>query len=200
MKFANRVEAGKMLSIELREFKNQNVIVVALPRGGVPVAASISNELNAPLELFFSKKIGHPDNEEFAIGAVTKDSYSLNEEYQYLFPDYIKSEIERLQKEIKNKIEKFGGNSDPSNKTIILVDDGVATGRTIALAADYFKKQKAKSVIIAVPVSPYDSLHQLKKKVDAVICLYVPDDFSGIGQFYENFDQLTDEEMRSYLK
>ncbi len=208
MFFDDRQQAGKMLGHALvQKFpklnKNKSVIVLALPRGGVPVGFEIAKKLNVPLDLIVTHKLGAPDNEEFAIGAVAEDSSTFLDPFsiQGISKDYLKEEIRHQLGEIKKRIRKYRkGKPLPklSGKTVILVDDGIATGNTMKAAIALAKNARAKLIIVAVPVLPKDTLSVLRKNAE-VVFLDTPFPFLAIGRFYQNFSQLTDEEVLNYL-
>jgi len=208
--FKNRTEAGKKLALRLLalhlELKNNEaVIVLALPRGGVPVAFEVAQKLSAPLDLILTHKLGAPGNPELAIGAVAEDGSVFLDPYNVptVSDHYIEEEKRRQRNEIKKRIKKYrGGRPLPSlqSKIVILVDDGIATGSTIRVAVALAQKADAKRVIIAVPVLPPDTLALLKKQADEVVYLKTPVPFFAIGAFYEEFLQLTDEEVKVYLE
>ena len=208
MRFSNRVEAGIKLASELVDFLgNRSVIVLAIPRGGVVVGYEVARELKVPLDIIIPRKIGAPSNPELAIGAVTEDGAAiLNEKlvgYLNVSRRYIEEESERQLKEIERRLKVYRGEvpyPNLTNRIVIIVDDGVATGFTIRAALTSLRKRKAKQVVIALPVGPADTIKELEEKADRVVCLFVPEEFHAIGHFYENFDQTTDEEVIRLLK
>ena len=203
MIFKDRVDAGQKLAEKLQEFKNQkNVIILALPRGGAVNAFQIAKELNLPLDLVVPRKIGAPFNEEYAIGAITETGEgifdqqaikSLNVEQSYL-----DKKVEEEKKEAQRRLKTYRQDRPPlnlENKTVIIVDDGIATGLTLRAAIKSVKEKKAKKVIVAVPVSARDSLKIIEKEADQVICLDAPLFFGAVGAFYEDFGQTEDAEV-----
>jgi putative phosphoribosyl transferase len=200
--FLDRYDAAKQLVEKLDEFKNKNAIIIAIPRGGVPLAYYISKTLDLPLEIFLSKKIGHPNNPEFAIGAVTLNGVMLDDSSNDVSKDYLKTEIDRILRSLKEKFNLFMGNRKPldlKNKTVIIVDDGIATGNTIQATVEVIKKNKPKKIIIAVPVAPHSATKKLSNIVDEFICLHTPKDFIGVGQYFERFPQVNDQEVIQLL-
>ena len=204
--FNDRAEAGRALAKSLSDYKGKKVVVFAIPRGGVVLAYEVAKALDAPLDLIIPRKIGAPNEPEFAIGAVTEDGTTiLNQDaIQYLgVPDvYIQQEVKRQIAEIKRRMERYlGYRPRPSveGKTVILVDDGVATGATIRAAIASIKKKKPDSIVLAIPVGPPDTVEELRKEVDLVVCLMTPEPFFAIGQFYRRFEQLNDEEVVQIL-
>lgn len=202
MIFRDRVDAGKQMVPLLREYENaDNGVVVALPRGGIIPAKVIADELRLPLEVVMVKKIGHPMNKEYAIGAISLTSQILDPNVD-VNPDYINSETSRLRSLMRERHKQYYKNRDPLNlsgKTVILVDDGVATGSTMLAAIQLLREERVVSIIAAVPVGPKETLDELRKAVDEVICLEMPEPFSAVGNHYEHFDQVSDEEVESIL-
>ena len=201
--FKDRFEAAKLLAKKLEKYKNKNGIILAVPRGGVPIGYEISKELGLPLEVILSKKIGHPYNPEYAIGSVSLDGTIINENITDVSQEYIKKEVEKIQQALKEKFKLFMGNKKPTNlqdKTVIIVDDGIATGNTLLATLESIKKNKPKEIIIAVPVAPPETVKKFSKLVNEFICLLAPYDFMGVGQFYSDFSQVSDNEVIKYLQ
>jgi predicted phosphoribosyltransferase len=202
----NRVEAGKQLAQALRT-ASENAIVLAVPRGGVVVGYEVAKALGVPLDVIVTKKIGAPDNPELAIGAVAEDgTFILDEDLvRRLFvpEEYIGEEVERQRQEIQRRLVRYRGNVPyPSlkNREVIVVDDGVATGSTLKAALRLVRNKGAKTVTVAVPVGPSDTVGELEKLADRVVCLQTPEPFYAIGQFYVDFAQTSDEEVTKLLK
>jgi len=187
-------------------YKNsKDVVVVAIPRGGVPVGYEIAKKLNLPLEIVLSKKIGHPFNKEYAIGAVTLKSKSLNEFIEGVTAHYIESEIKRIREVLTNRYKLYYGDRIPmnlQNKTVIVVDDGVATGRTLLSSIDLIKKENPANIVVALPVSSIAAFNTINELpiVKETICLLTPKNFRAVGQFYKDFRQVSDEEVIQLLK
>ena len=203
--FKNRTEAGKRLASELRDV-GKNAIILAVPRGGVVVGFEIARALNFPLDIIITKKIGAPGNPELAIGAVAEDgTYLLDGGLVQMLGvsrSFIEAEIERQKTEIKRRLLTYRGDAPDlriEGLTVILVDDGVATGSTLKAALRSLKNRGAKSVVVAVPVGPLDTISELQQEADRVVFLSTPDPFYAIGEFYENFEQTTDEEVIELL-
>jgi putative phosphoribosyl transferase len=199
---ADRKEAGLLLAEKLLEYKNKNALVLAIPRGGVPVGAEITKHLNLALDLVMAKKIPHPMNAEFAIGSVAADVVLLDP-VKDIPRYYIESTTEKLKQEIGERYTSLTGKTKlPSvkNKTIILVDDGIATGNTLLAAASMLKKKGAQKIVVAIPVLPFDRIKKIKSKVDELIYLQAPGYFPGVGAFYRNFEQVSDEDVKRLLK
>ncbi len=167
--FTDRIEAGHLLAKELRKYQDRNVVVLAIPRGGVVVGRQIAKALRTPLGVIYAKKIPTPGQPELASGA-------------------------RLLRE-----EKFGKTPTVSGKNVILVDDGIATGATVKAALKSLRQKKAKKIILAVPVAPKDVVDELTHLADEIIILETPSDFSAVGQFYRSFPQITDAEVLQLL-
>lgn len=205
--FYDRVEAGQKLAKELQKYQNKkDVIVLGMPRGGVITAAEVAKGLNIPLDIIVARKIGAPQNPEFAIGAVAETGEPiLNEELigtGDITPDYLDREISNQRLEIKRRLKKYCGNSphlNLKNKTVILVDDGIATGMSLLAAISQVKSTLPKKIIIAVPVIPQDNITKIKKEVDELVYLDAPQIFYAVGQFYNHFPEVTDEEVKKLL-
>ena len=207
MHFKNRHEAGIKLAEQLKKYKdNKDVIVLAIPRGGVEIGYEIAKFLNVRLDILVTKKIGLPGDEEFAIGSVGPDKkVALNEETIRIYnvtEEYISQQKREISKEIERRYRAYRGKyelQNLKNKIIILTDDGIATGFTTRAAISYIKSQNPKKLILAVPVAPADFAREIKNEVE-FICLHLTNLFFSISQFYENFPQLEDEEVKKYLK
>jgi len=198
----DRREAGRYLAEALEEFKNKDVLVLAIPRGGVVVGDEVATALNAALDVVVPRKIGAPFNPELAIGAIAADGSKVLDQNLIqrldVSEEYLKKEIERQTEEIKRRISEYRGDRPPleiEEKTVILVDDGVATGATTLAAIKYLRNKKPAQIILAIPVGPPDTVEKLKKEVDRLICLSIPSLFYAVGQFYEQFEQTTDQEV-----
>lgn len=202
MTFKDRTDAGRQLASKLRKYADTDSLVIAIPRGGVVVGYQISNELHIPLEIIIPRKIGAPMQPEFAIGAVAgRDILMINKEViQHLdIPqNYIIDEAKRQRQEIVRRDQVYNAGRErisPEGKTVILVDDGIATGYTMIASARVIKKMNPARLIIAVPVAPPDSIPMLKSEADEVIVINTPSPFHAVGEWYDFFDQTTDEEV-----
>lgn len=199
--FRNRIEAGFALAEKLKKYKNDPSVVLAVPRGGVPIAYIVSRELGFPLDILLTKKIGHPANKEYAIGAVSlTDSYIVP--HPHVSEKYIEAQIIRIREKLQEMYKRFMGDKEPENingKTLIVIDDGIATGNTLIATINMLKKGKPGKIVIAVPVASFGPLQKLSREVDEVVCLWVPEDFFGVGAFYEDFSQVSDEDVMHYL-
>lgn len=197
----DRIEAGLLLSEKLKKYQDTNTVVLAVPRGGVPVAAIIAKSLHLPLDIVLSKKIGHPYNKEFAIGAVSMDSMIIDE-HTDVPKEYIEKEIVKLRKSMREKYEIYMGNREPldiKGKNIIVVDDGIATGNTLLVSINMLRKRNPAKIIVAVPVLPHDTLSVFENNTDEFVYLIASKYFRGVGGFYEDFDQVEDDEVIKLL-
>jgi predicted phosphoribosyltransferase len=198
----DRTEAGFLLSEKLKKYQDTNSIILAVPRGGVPVGFVISKILHLPLDIVLAKKIGHPSNKEFAIGAVSMDSMILDE-HSDIPKKYIDNEIIRLRQQLDEKYGRYMGDRKPlaiENKNVILVDDGIATGNTLLSCITMLRKKNPSKIIVAVPVLPFDTVPLFEKNADEFIYLTASKYFRGVGSFYEEFNQVEDEEVIQMLR
>jgi putative phosphoribosyl transferase len=205
--FADRVEAGKQLASALADFSRKNAIILAIPRGGVIIGYEIAKALNIPLDVIIPHKIGAPNNPELAIGAVTEDGTKILDtnliSYMGVRKEYIEVETERQEHEIERRLRLYRQNEpypNLENRDVIIVDNGIATGSTMKAALASVKNRGARTVTVAIPVGPPSTIKELKKQADRVTCLYTPEYFSAIGEFYADFSQTTDEEVITLLK
>jgi predicted phosphoribosyltransferase len=201
MLFKNRSDAGRQLAAALQPLSLQEGIVIGLPRGGVVIAAEIARILNLPLDIIIPRKIGAPFNNELAIGALVEDTVLLNDDLISAYridPAYVQREIAKEKIEAARRLALYRQGKPPKilkNKTVIVVDDGIATGATMRASLKYLKLNHPKRLIIAIPVAPQESVQQLKNEGFEIVCLYTPASFFAVGQFYEDFPQTTDEEV-----
>ncbi len=205
--FTNRVDAGKRLASSLKDFSGKKGIVLAIPRGGVVVGYEIAKVLNLPLDVIIPRKIGAPDNPELAIGAVAEDGTAILDNrliaYLGVGKEYIKEETARQIKEIERRLKLYRHDTSYPNLKgldVIVVDDGIATGSTMKAALASVKNRGAVSVTVAVPVGPPSTIEELNEIADRVVCLYEPEYFQAIGEFYSNFSQTEDEEVIKLLR
>ncbi|MCW3983956.1 MAG: phosphoribosyltransferase [Candidatus Bathyarchaeota archaeon] len=206
--FIDRVDAGKRLAAALKkEFASRNGVVLAIPRGGVVVGYQIAESLDMPLDVIVPRKLGAPYNPELAIGAVAEDGSVVLDSNLVAYLDvnreYIAEESERQRREIDRRQSVYRQGMEPreiAGKDVIVVDDGIATGSTMKAALASVKNQGAKSVTVAIPVGPPSTIEELKTRADRVVCLYTPEYFQAIGEFYQDFSQTTDEEVIDLLK
>jgi putative phosphoribosyl transferase len=205
--FYDRTDAGRRLAKLLKRRIQGPCIVLAIPRGGVVVGYEVAKELGCPLDVVISRKVGAPAQPELAVGAVAEDGVVfVDEEIAGLVGvsrDYVEWRAGEELREVRRRAEEYRGGRempDLSGKTVILVDDGLATGLTMMAAIHMARNKGAEKVVVAVPVSPPETVAKLRRHADEVICLETPTNFYAIGQFYERFDQLTDEETNSILR
>jgi len=203
--FRDRTEAGKKLAEKLIKYKaNKEAIILALPRGGVPVAFEVAKKLKIPLDLIIVRKLPMPDNPEAGIGALSETGEIIWQPQKELYPENVVEEILIEQKkEIERRIKILRGGrklQSLKNKIIILIDDGLAMGSTMKAALKTAKKEGAKKVVVAVPVAGKDVLERIKKEADEVICLEVPLFFQAVAQVYENWYDLDDQEGLKIMK
>lgn len=208
MIFQNRTEAGRELAKQLTSYQDsKDVIAVGLARGGVVVAAALARALNIALDVIIVRKIGAPDNPELALGAIAeKGSGVFNDDLIALLgvsKEYIKKETERQREIVKMRKELYLEGSatlDFAGKTILLVDDGIATGASMKVAIASIKQQNAGKIIVTVPVAPPEARLAMAALVDEVVCLSEPSRFPAVGAFYKEFAQVTDEEIVSLIR
>ncbi len=204
--FKDRKEAGFLLAKQLQKYKGaKDVIILAIPRGGLEIGNALAKELSLPLDVVIVKKLGHPFNPELAVGAVGLDGeLVLNEDVAFdVLKDYIEQERKRLGAEVGRRYKFFRNEIKPPNlkdKIVIIIDDGIATGATASLCVRIVKKATPKKVILAIPVGPVDGVEKLREVADEVICLQTPEFFGAVGEYYENFQQVEDEEAKAYLE
>jgi putative phosphoribosyl transferase len=202
MLFKNRHDAAMKLIPYLKKYKDEGSIVLAVPRGGVPIGYYIAMHYDLPMELLLTKKIGHPLNSEVAIGAVSLEDHIIDKRLN-IPESYIENEIRRIRESLKERYKKFMGARKPvdvENKIVIIVDDGIATGNTVLAAIRMIRQKHPKKIVVAIPVAPTETATIIKKIVDDFICLHIAEDFYGVGQYYEDFSEISDEEVIRLLK
>lgn len=208
MIFRNRQEAGAMIAEKLMHYADKkDVIVIALPRGGVATGLEIAKRLNRPLDVIIVRKIGFPGQPELAIGAMAETgAVVLNEEIISMggvSKEYIDRESEEKKKEIERRKELYRGGAgipEVKGKIVILVDDGVATGATMKSAISALKIEKPERIVVALPVASVEAKRSIGAMVDEIICLQAPPDFMAVGAYYEDFSQVTDDEVVEMLR
>jgi predicted phosphoribosyltransferase len=195
-----------LLADKLKNYKyNKDVIIVTIPRGGVPVGYAIATKLHVPLEIVLSKKIGHPLHKEFAIGAVTLHDRILSPDSDSIEKEYLDRETKKIRDLLQWRYDTYYGSHKPislKNKIIILVDDGVATGQSLISCIKLIEKQNPAKIIIALPVGPASVINKISNipAVNQTICLLTPFNFYAVGQYYKEFDQVDDKEVIELLK
>jgi putative phosphoribosyl transferase len=208
MIFKNRADGGRKLAARLTRYANRgDVLVLALPRGGVPVAYEVSKELKAPLDVFLVRKLGVPGYEELAMGAIASGGVRvINEELvNYLgIPEEVIDSIAAVeQRELERRAVAYRDDRPAPNVkdcVVILIDDGLATGSTMRAAAASLRLQKPRRIVVAVPVSSPETCEEFRSEVDEIVCAVTPQHFQGVGLWYEDFSQTSDEEVRELLK
>jgi putative phosphoribosyl transferase len=206
--FRDRVEAGRQLATALESFRGRETIVLGVPRGGVVVAAEVARALNADLDVVIARKIGAPHQPELAIGAVVSGEGGrlLDEETVRLLqvsPEYVESETARQLAEIRRRIHDYrAGRAEPllEGRTVLLVDDGIATGYTIRAALIALRRLRPGRLVVAAPVAPPEVCDRLAELADEVVCLRTPDPFVAVGAWYRDFTQVEDDEVRALLR
>ena len=208
MQFQDRRDAGKKLARELvRYAERTDVLVLALPRGGVPVAYEVALALNAPLDVFIVRKLGLPDREELAIGAIASgDIRVLNEDVVELLnvPDEVINFVaSRELQELQRREHTYRGERpapDVRDRTVILIDDGLATGASMRAAVAGLRAHHPARIVVAVPAASKEACESLRQEVDEIVCAITPEPFLGVGRWYEDFRQTSDEEVRALLE
>lgn len=204
MIFKDRIDAAQKLAKKLEWIKKENPIILAIPRGGVVTGDVIAKTLGLSLDIIVSRKVGAPYNPELAIGAVAHDgSFFPNSDLINALgipKNYLDEQIAEQLKEIEHRLVKFRGRTDYDlkDKTVVLVDDGIATGATVFVALGWIKKQKPKRTIVAVPVGPRDTIERLSKMAEVVV-LHDPEIFGAVGEFYKFFDQVDDYQVAEIM-
>jgi putative phosphoribosyl transferase len=208
LSFRDRAEAGRQLARHLLGYRSQRAVVLALPRGGVPVAYEVARALQAPLDLLFVRKIGAPGHAEFGLGAVVDGAHPqvvLNDEVLAqldVTPEYIRAETERQLREIERRRQHYLAGRRPvevERRTAIVVDDGVATGGTVRAALKGVARVRPARLVLAVPVAPAETIERLRAEADEVVCLMTPEPFYAVGEHYDDFTQTSDREVIALL-
>jgi len=197
MIFRDRIEAAKLLAKQLSRYKGEDGVVLAVPRGGVPLAHLIAKHLGFTLDLVMTKKLGHPHNPEYAVGAVSLEGAVVDKRSD-VSKEYVEEETRRIQQMLRQRYQFYRDDEPPvdlKNKIVIIVDDGIATGKTILSTIHIIRKQNPKWIIVAVPVAPPSTAKKIQEEADEFVCLSTPKNFIGVGQFYEDFTPVEDEEV-----
>lgn len=206
MLFKNRTEAGQKLAELLSDYASQDVVVYALPRGGVVLGAEIARAIKAPLDLIITRKIGHPSNPEYAVCALAEDGAPIcnQSELERLGHHWLEEEKHKAREEIQRRRKEYLGDTtqkEIKGKTAIIVDDGIATGLTMIASIEEMKIHEPKEIVVAIPIVPYLTSLKLEGMVDKVVCVEATSDFLGaVGAYYEDFTQVEDEEVKRILK
>ncbi|MBC9795795.1 phosphoribosyltransferase [Sinomicrobium weinanense] len=203
--FRDRIQAAIELTELLKPYQGQNAIILAIPRRGLPLGVVIARTLKLPLDVVLTKKISHPHNREYAIGAVSLSSVVLDDTVKKIPGSYIEGEVNSIRKILSERYRLYYPDHNPMSvrdRTAIVVDDGIATGNTMLATAELLFKEKTKKIIVAVPVASPQAIQKLEKSpyINKIICLEQPVNFYAVGAHYEVFDQVTDEEAVKLLK
>ena len=206
-RFRNRTEAGRALATDLREYAGRDdVLVLALPRGGVPVAFEVARELGAPLDVFIVRKLGVPGHEELAMGAIATGGVRVLNDVvvqRLRIPDHVIDAVARQEQQELERREREYRDGRPApdvrGRTVLLVDDGLATGATMRAAAQALRLQAPARVVVAVPVAAAETCREVRDQVDEVVCTTTPEPFFGVGMWYDDFTQTTDQEVHDLL-
>lgn len=200
--FKDRNAAAQELLSSLEFLKGRSGVVLAIPRGGVPLGRVVADGIGWPLDPVMIKKIGHPENPEFAIGATGLQDVFLEENGSDIDPRYLLEETARLQQLLSDRRKRFMHDREPTEiagKTVVIVDDGAATGKTLLSAVRLVRRSNPAAIIVAVPVASVEAAERLRSEADTLVCLHTPPGFFGVGQFYEEFPQVEDEEVEKLL-
>ena len=206
--YTNREAAGQMLARRLMSYAHTDAVVLGIPRGGVPVAKEVADALDAPLDVIVVRKLGAPGQPELGIGAVVDGDHPraiFNQdiiEHLGVSDEYIEAEIARQLKEVNRRETAYRGGRAKvplRGKTVIVVDDGIATGSSVRAALRGVRRQKPKRLILAIPVAPAESIEALRSDADEIVCLETPEDFFAVGQFYRDFRQVSDDQVKAIL-
>jgi putative phosphoribosyl transferase len=208
MIFRNRQQAGQLLASRLEKYANrEDVIVLGVPRGGVPVAFEVAKALNLPLDIFVLRKLGVPGREELAFGAVGSGGVRVlnpNTVEQFRISDVDIAAVTRAEwQELKRREEMYRGDRSPlevRGRTVILVDDGIATGSSVLAAIHALRQMRPAAIVVGTPVAPPNTVSRLQHEVNELVCVEMPESFYGVGQFYANFSQVSDEEVNELLE
>ena len=205
-RFSDRTDAGERLAAELVDRGVDADLVLAIPRGGLPLGRAVADALGAPLDIVVASKIGAPGNPEYAIGAVASDGSAWVDDDAIdrlgVSDAYVERERERETEAAREKASRYRGDrdaSDPTGKTVVVVDDGAATGSTALAAVRLVRTSGADRIVLAVPVAPPETVTDLEAVADAVVVLQTPSTFGAVGAFYDRFDQVSDAEAMTYL-
>lgn len=207
MIFEDRIDAGRQLAEQLRKYAKRNdIVVLGIPRGGVPVAYEVAVALGSPLDIFVSRKLGVPGEEELAFGAVATGGVRVLDHDLIQSVGISRDEVERITERVRAEVLRrerlYRGSRPPlklDGKVAILVDDGIATGSSMLAAIQALRQLKPASIVVAVPVAPPSTCDRLRKEVDDLVCVQTPEDFFAIGNFYSDFSQTADSDVTELL-
>jgi predicted phosphoribosyltransferase len=204
--FADRVEAGKKLAEAMLKFKDKDVVILGIPRGGVVVANEVAKALGAPLDVVVTRKIEAPGEPEYALGAVTQEGDVIIDrqaaESLGATQEYLDDQVRKKREEVRERMERLRGNTPYprlEGKVVVIIDDGIATGSSVGAAVMSVKKRHPKEIVVAVPVAPADAVETLAEQGAEVVCLETPGPFLAIGEFYRDFNQVEDLEVMRIL-
>ncbi|MBL7963501.1 MAG: phosphoribosyltransferase [Flavobacteriales bacterium] len=195
--FIDRTEAGALLAKELEAYRSTDALVLAIPRGGVAVGHAVAIALDLPLDIVLAKKIGHPMNPEYAIGAVSPEAVSV-EQLPDVPASYVEHEVTRIRAQMQERAHQYRGQRPPprmKDRTLIVVDDGVATGHTLLAILGLLRKQQPARIVVAMPVVPASFVRKARIHADEFVCLLAPHNFRAVGQFYEDFMPVENDEV-----
>ena len=200
--FKDRLDAGNQLAVRLQKYRDEPGVILAVPRGGVPVAYAVASTLGFPVKIVLTKKIGHPLNKEYAIGAANMTDYFVFP-HEHVSDEYIEQEVIRVRNRLAKMHHQFPVDDEPASlkgKTVIIIDDGIATGNTILGTIHLLIKNEPAKIIVATPVASESAIAVLRKYVDEMIVLITPQIFLGVGAYYHDFTQVSDEQVKFYLE
>lgn len=203
MRFRDRSHAATLLATSLAAYRGSHPLVLGLPRGGVPMARVVAEALDGDLDVVLVRKLRAPGQPELAIGAVDESGVVVQGPYFGMASDeYVREEV-RGQREMllarRARYAQAHEGLDPTGRTVIIVDDGIATGASMIAAVECIRRRGAKAIVVAVGVAPLDSVHEIQGLADEVVCLYVPETFRAVGQFFEDFSEVTDDDVVAAL-
>ncbi len=206
MSFKDRIEAGRRLAVALRQFKGKDLVILGIPRGGVVVANEVAKALGAPLDVVVTRKIEAPGEPEYALGAVTQEGDVMMDrraaESLGASAEYLDDQVRKKKEEVRERVERLRGGApylDLGGKVVVIVDDGIATGSSVEAAIMSVKKRHPRQVVVAVPVAPADAVEVLSEDGTRVFCLETPGSFLAIGEFYKDFGQVEELEVKRIL-